>query len=115
MAKTRAQENRAIRQEAQREQLSNQKHIEKVIENIKEIEKLDFFQKGDGDEIDYKLCQANKFRLDALKVANEQRLKLINKYLPDLKQQEIALTGQLDFAQVSDECSEEEWESNFAK
>lgn len=93
MAKTRAQENRAIRQDSLREQLSQQKHIEKVVDNIGEIEKLDFFQKGDNNEIDYKLCQANKFRLDALKTANEQRLKLINKYLPDLKSTEITSEG----------------------
>lgn len=94
MGKTRAQENRAIRQEALREQLSKQKHVEKVVENIQEIEKLDFFQKGEGsDEIDYKLCQANKFRMDALKTASEQRLKLINKYLPDLKAMELTGEG----------------------
>lgn len=94
MGKTRAQENRAIRQEALREQLSSQKHVEKVVENIQEIEKLDFFQKGeDSNDIDYKLCQANKFRMDALKTANEQRLKLINKYLPDLKAMELTGEG----------------------
>lgn len=93
MAKTRAQENRAIRQDALREQLASQKHIEKVVDNIQQIEKLDFYQKGGDGEIDYKLCQANKFRLDALKAANEQRLKLINKYLPDLKSTEITGDG----------------------
>ena len=93
MAKTRAQENRAIRQEALREQLASQKHIEKVVDNIVEIEKLDFFKEGDSGDIDYKQCQANKFRMDALKTANEQRLKLINKYLPDLKNTEISGDG----------------------
>lgn len=114
MAKTRAQKNREIRQEELRARLAGQKHIEKVIDNIEEIEKLDFFQKGaDSKEIDYKLCQANKFRMDALKTANDQRMRLVNKYLPDVKQQEIQLSGQLDFAQVSDECSEEEWEEQY--
>lgn len=93
MAKTRAQQNRAVRQEALREQLSGQKHIEKVIDNIKEMEKLDFHKKGDDNEIDYKHSQANKFKLDALKTANEQRLKLVNKYLPDLKSTEVTGEG----------------------
>ena len=93
MAKTRAQQNRAIRQEALREQLSHQKHIEKVVDNIVEMEKLDFFKKGDDGEIDYKVAQSTKFRLDALRTANEQRLKLINKYLPDLKNTEITGEG----------------------
>ena len=81
---------RAGRQENLREQLSGQKHIEKVIDNIEKIENLNFFPKGaDSDEIDYKVAQSTKFRLDALRTANEQRLKLINKYLPDLKNTEI--------------------------
>ena len=98
MAKTRAQENRAIRQDALREQLSGQKHIEKVIENIKEIETLaSSFSGGDGKdkEIDYKEFQAAQFKVNALKTANDQRLKLVGKYLPDLKQQEITIEADI--------------------
>ncbi len=86
---TTKQARRAERQEETRELIASQGHIRKVIDNIEQIEALDFLQKGDDDQIDYKLCQANKFRLDALKTANEQRLKLVNKYCPDLKNTEI--------------------------
>ena len=40
MAATRANQNRKIRQDALREQLSNQKLVEKVIDSIKEIDEL---------------------------------------------------------------------------
>ena len=93
MSNSRAHKNRAVRQEALREQLSSQKHVKYVVDNIVKIENLDFFIKGDDDQIDYKLCQATKFRMDALKIANEQRLKLVNKYLPDLKSTEITGEG----------------------
>lgn len=82
------QRNRAVRQEQLREQLSGQKHVEKVVDNIKEMENLDF-QLGEGEDINYKEMQACKFRMDALKTANEQRLKLINKFLPDLRSTEV--------------------------
>lgn len=98
MAKTRAQENKAIRQDALREQLSGQKHIEKVIDNIKKIETLaSSFSggSGEGDEIDYKELQAAQFEVNSLKTANDQRLKLVGKYLPDLKQQEIVIEADI--------------------
>lgn len=95
MAKTRAMENKEIRVEAKRQQLANNGHITQVLANIEEIEKLDFFVKGDNEDVDYKLCQANKFRMDALKTSNEQRFKLINKYMPDLKA--VAPTVDFDF------------------
>ena len=78
MAETRAQLNRRIRQEALREQLSKQKHIEQVIENIKEIEKPD----------------VDKDRVIALEKANNARMKLVNKYLPDLKLVDAEVTGE---------------------
>lgn len=89
MAATSAQLNRQNRQENLREQLSQQKHVEQVIKNIKEIEETAFDDKGDDGEIDYKAMQAKQYRIQALKTANEQRLKLVNKYLPDLKNTEI--------------------------
>ena len=72
MAMTKAQLNKSIRQEALRAQLANQKHIEHVVENLNEMRKLDGTQDTD------------KFNLDKLKIINEQKMKLINKYLPDL-------------------------------
>lgn len=84
--------NRQIRQDSLREQLSGQKHIEQVIKNIIKIEGLAVADKG-GDEIDYKDLQLKQFELKKLQVANEQRLKLVNKYLPDLKNTEIVGDG----------------------
>lgn len=81
MAKTRAQENRAIRQEALREQLSKQGHLQHVVDNINKMQELD----EEGEFF--------KNSLEKLKVANEQRLRLINKYLPDLKNTEVTGDG----------------------
>ena len=90
MARTRAQENRKIRQDELREKLAEQCRVDHVLDNIIKIEALDFECKGEDGQLDYKDIQGNKFKLDALKAANEQRLKLINKYLPDEKYLEIA-------------------------
>lgn len=78
MAATRAATNRKIRQEALRDQLSNQKLVEKVIDNVKKME-----EQGKSMESQ---------ELNALKAANDARLRLINKYLPDLKA--VELTGE---------------------
>ena len=72
---SRANANRAIRQEALREQLSNQKHVEKVVDNINKIEDL-------NEELD-------ALAIQRLRAATEARLKLIGKYLPDLKATEL--------------------------
>lgn len=80
MAKTRAQLNRAVRQEALREQLAAQGHVQHVIDNLEEMQKLDGTQETD------------KFNIDKLKIINEQKMKLISKYLPDLKA--VELTGE---------------------
>jgi hypothetical protein len=77
MARTRAQENRKIRQDALREQLAGQKLVEKVIDNVKKMEELD-----PGDD-------TSKMKLDILKASNADRHKLIDKYLPNLKQTEL--------------------------
>lgn len=77
MAKTRAMENRALRQEALREQLAEQCRVQHILETLKKIEELD-----EGDE---HFVNA----LAKLRTVNEQRLKLLNKYLPDLKATEI--------------------------
>ncbi len=95
MAASIASRNKQVRQEALREQLSSQKHIEQVIKNIDKIEDLSIDCKGDGDEIDYKDLQVKQFEMNKLKTANDQRLKLIAKYLPDLKQQEITIDADI--------------------
>ena len=71
--------NKAVRQQALREQLQAQGHIQYIVENIKKIEDL-------HNEIDNN--EANR-----LKSASELRMKLVNKYLPDLKNTEITGEG----------------------
>lgn len=80
MARTRAQENRALRQAALREQLENKGLVQKVLEDADKIAELD--RELEPNEV------------NRLKVASELRMKLINKYLPDLKSTE--LTGDPD-------------------
>jgi len=75
MAATKAATNKAIRQEALREQLSKQGHLQQVVLNVKKFE-----EQGSAME---------SSELQALKHATDIRMKLINKYLPDLKQMEI--------------------------
>lgn len=87
MAKTRAQENRAIRQDALREQLAAKGLVQKVLDNIDKMEELKVVITEDGSS----LC--GQFELNKLKTANDQRLKLVNKYLPDLKSAEITGEG----------------------
>lgn len=79
MAKTRAQQNRAIRQEALREQLSTQKHFEKAIDIAREIREL--------------APTIETSHLNALKASADIHLKIGNKYLPDLKSAELTGEG----------------------
>jgi hypothetical protein len=76
MGRTRAMENRAIRQEALREQLSKQKHIEQVVDIATKL----------GD-LDNELDPATASRL---KASAEIRLKLIGKYLGDVRAVELS-------------------------
>ena len=79
---SKANENKAIRQEALREQLSNQKHVEHVIDISDKLKDL-------GNE----LTQVETTRL---KAAADLKLKLINKYLPDLKAVELIADVEID-------------------
>ena len=103
MAKTRAQSNRAIRQEELREFLSKQKLIEKVLDNIKKMEELKVVVTDGNSQLD------GTFELNKLKSANSDRIKLINKYLPDLKSAEVTGPdgGAIEFKKV-EELSDEE-------
>lgn len=71
MAKTRAQANRAVRQEALREQLAAQGHVQHVIDIAKKLSNLE-------DPLD-------ATEVARLKAAADIKRSLINKYLPDLK------------------------------
>ncbi len=96
MAETRKQSNRRIRQEALREQLSNQGHLQHIVENIQKIEKLNPRTKTFSNQ------------LNKLKTANDQRFVLVRKYLPDLKSVELTgdgggPVGVKDWSQYTDE------------
>jgi hypothetical protein len=79
VARTRAQENRAIRQEALREQLSKQKHVEHVVDIAEKLNDPE----GDLDAL----------MVTRLKAAADIRMKLIAKYLGDVKAVEITGEG----------------------
>lgn len=71
MPATRAQENRAIRQKALREQLEAKGLVQHVLELSNKISELDtILEPAD---------------VNRLKIAAELKLRLVNKYLPDLK------------------------------
>jgi hypothetical protein len=73
MAETRAQKNRAIRKEEMRAYLAERGRVDYVLDNIEKIEQLDVNSEGFNKE------------LLKLKTANEQRIRLLNKYLPDAR------------------------------
>ena len=87
---------RADRQETLREYLAERAKLSYIIDNIEKIENLEIPRRGESeeDDIDYRELQARQFELSKLKVANDQRLKLLNKYLPDLKSAEIDLMSE---------------------
>lgn len=75
MAGVRNTKQRAVRQEALREQLAAQGHIQHVIDIINKV----------SDEN----CHIETEMVARYKIAIDAKLKLINKYCPDLKQAEI--------------------------
>ena len=80
MAATNAAKQRKMRQDSLREMLSKKCSVEQVLKNIKKME-----EQGISME---------SVELQALRAATDTRLKLINKYMPDLKQTDIELTGE---------------------
>ena len=74
--KSRANQNKAIRQEALREQLAAQGHVQHVVDLLEEVQCLS------GDELNALELQKNKLVIDT-------KLALIKKYLPDTKQIEL--------------------------
>lgn len=81
MAKTRAQRERGIRQNELRAYLAERGRVDYVFDNIEKIEELDPETEQYFDK-----------RLQQLKIANEQRIKLLNKYLPDMKEEQTEVT-----------------------
>lgn len=81
MAKTRAQRERGIRQDELRTFISERGKLSYIFDNLEKIEELD-------PETD----QYFDKRLQQLKIANEQRIRLLNKYLPDMKEEQTEVT-----------------------
>jgi len=72
-----AQANRRVRQENHRKWLSEKCTLQHLVDNIEKIESLD------PDDSQF------RNNLDKYKVANDQRLQLLKKTLPDMKSVEI--------------------------
>lgn len=96
MALTRAQKNKQIRQDNMREQLASKQLERYVLEGIVKIDELASLNVKDFDTLEEFVAQSSvaKDKVVMLKTAIDARLKLMNKYLPDLKQTEI--TGNPD-------------------
>ena len=77
MAVTIKQRQRAARQEALREWLSEKCTAQHLVDNLIKIEELDPESESFSNE------------LTKYKVANEQRLKIMGKYLPELRAVEM--------------------------
>jgi len=75
MAATQLAKNRKLRQDALREMLSKKCTVQQVLGNIQKMEEQ-------GETMDPQ-------GLTALKYATDTRLKLINKYIPDMKSIEV--------------------------
>lgn len=76
MAKTRAQKVRAVKQDELRAYVGERNRLDHLFDNIEKIEQL-------NPETD----QYFDKKLQQLKIANEQRIRLLNKYLPDVREE----------------------------
>lgn len=91
MAETRAQSNRRIRQEALREQLAEQCRVQHILEDIKKLDELSGLKLDDFESAEDYIAEHSvaKDKASIIKIAMDGRLKLLNKYLPDLKSVEV--------------------------
>lgn len=90
--KSRANENKRIRQEALREKLAQGGHIQHVVDIAKKLTDL-------GNEL--KNQEVNR-----LKIAADIKLRLINKYLPDLKAVEMTNEEESSLVEVLKELAQ---------
>ena len=74
-SRTRAMRNRQIRQDALREQLAEQCRVQHILDSVQKLEDL-------SEEMD-------QITVQRLRAACDTRLKLLAKYLPDLKSIEV--------------------------
>lgn len=90
MAETHAQKRRAERKQALNEYLSNKGKVDYIFDNIEKIEQLPVPSTDNENFMTEKI--AYELEIHKRKVANEQRIKMLAKYLPDIKA--IEHTGQ---------------------
>ena len=105
MALTHSQRQKAIRQEQFREYMSKQRLGHKVIDNIAKIEKLAEIQAKDFDTMEEYLAELStaKDKAAILKMASDLNLKLINKYVGDVKEEHIVESTDAVLNSLSDE------------
>lgn len=85
--------NRAIRQEALREQLAEQCRLQHILDNIVKMEDVSGSVKPENANMEM-------LEFQRIKAANDQRIKLMGKYLPDLKA--IEHTGEISHVSETD-------------
>lgn len=90
---SRAQENKRIRQEALREQLQAQGHVQHAVELLDKIKGLEGEIIEDSSGIKVLAFGKADFELKKYSKAFDGHMKLLNKYLPDLKATELTGTG----------------------
>ena len=96
---TRANLNKEVRVKALREQLSAQGHVQHIVEMLGEMEKVD----------------TSTERQQQLNMVVTQKLKLVNKYLPDLKAIEMNVGGETRQYVITDKpIDAEEWERIYS-
>ena len=82
MAKTRAQKNREIRQEALRDQLEAQGHVQHVVDIADKLRSLD--------------NKMESLDVTRLKAAADVHIKMIDKYLPNLQSVNLGIENHSD-------------------
>ena len=92
--KTVAQRNKAIRQEDLRERIRNSNLLTDILDNVAKMQSL--AEDMDGDSANLHIQQINGYQM-----SNNQRLKLLNKVLPDLKAIEVEGDIGLQVVEVS--------------
>lgn len=81
----RAMRNKALNQQVIRERLANQGHVSEVIRCIKELDKMESNLKRRKTKLRDDEVQKIMMRTGILTKAIQARMKLISKYLPDLR------------------------------
>ena len=86
---SRANENREIKREELKRYLQERGKLQYVFDNLEKLENLK--------------TQMDNVEVSRIKAATDTRVKLLNKYLPDLKQVEIDDSEKPNYSDLSDE------------